>query len=869
MKASAKIILLMGFLGLSFFVSTGFSSVQYVSATQRTSINYQTEHYTNQYSFNDIRDMLRSNSAIGTKRVYRPDDSPKTYHLQANQLFTDLDSLYTRSGATTPAHTSLITSSRPIDQQIVIVLMGDGFTASQIGNWPNPMSGTFLYSAYGVANTIISMYPFSLFRDYFTIYAAHVISTQSGIAVGPVPFAGTYLGTHLLQAWNLRMTRVTRALQISHGISSQAIMTQVIANTTIGGGVAYWATANQNNINTVGVSTRFTNTVIAGWNRPAYHSIVIHEIGHNFGQLVDEHATGFGAPNLAHANMASSSDTDSQLKWGHWLGHDGIKRRTENAPNGFMFPSTNHTCKMQGWRATFCAVCRAELVRRMALISRETFQSGRLPNGSIRPSPSEFVKPVSANRVLPYAFNGNKILQNITIQANQTEIGNFAFLGATGLRTITNRATVPQLINNTTFAGVNRADVKVIVPTGTTHAYRDAGWTEFIIVERHILIAQQGTFTALASDKEINLRSGNDTTFTVVIHAGSEQLARLSFESRGDSTLVSSCSRWQSNSALNQVHVFSTIRITFRQNYFSIVAPGTSLANVQFPLDKVATLVATTIDFGPLETMNSIAGHNLTWEKPLDLGRYTLDWRTGWANFGLDLVGNYNTVLVRFFGNNSQYQYIRLIGNGSGRTTHISSSWFSVFSGNIQLLPGGARIYATESTGFRLQFIGSITQSFAFAFPITGISVEATWVNTESSRIRGLPFSFEPIQWSNHLAPGRYTMDAFDTSLSLFGNNNDIQINFHLWDGRHLFIRFTGHGAFTRITGNWATINGDVNLTAGMIRSGFASFNLYIPGHFTGNLNLGSSLRHTTIEVARTPLRSNTISGNLIGFVPW
>lgn len=63
------------------------------------------------------------------------------------------------------------------------------------------------------------------------------------------------------------------------------------------------------------------------------------------------------------------------------------------------------------------------------------------------------------------------------------EIGDFAFIGAIGLRTIVNQSTTPQQINSTTFAGLDRSSITVYVPTGRTVAYRAAGWTGFIISE--------------------------------------------------------------------------------------------------------------------------------------------------------------------------------------------------------------------------------------------------------------------------------------------------------------------------------------------------------------------------------------------------
>ena len=496
------------------------------ASSQDAEVDEVDEYQRASYTLNEIRVMLQQGDAIGYKRVYRPNAGPSTYEIPAEDLVEIFgepiaaNNIQALNNFTYNVRT-IWGEGRDCSESIVLVLLGDGFTAGneygQVGDYRNPGEGTFLYSAHEFAETLTSMYPFSLFSDVFKIYAVETPSAQQGIRVGtfesPIdaPYPGTYLGTYLEVPWFLGMTRSQHALDISEWVSTNAIMTQVIANTRVGGGVAYWTPANYENRNSVGISTRFTDTFILGWSRPAYHSIVVHEIGHNFGLLVDEHAYGFGSPNTAHANMARATDTNEQLKWGHWYGHAGITRRTVDAPAGYIFPSTNWTCKMQGWEATLCAVCRAELTRRMAMISGETFEAGRRPNGTVRP-PTNSVEVTSPNnRILPYAFNGNVSLETITIPASVNSIGDFAFIGTTSLRTILNLSITPQLINDTTFAGVARSAVEVHIPAGTTQAFIAAGWEGFMLLEvgnnpvTDIAIQTQPTTLTYTAGQTLNL----------------------------------------------------------------------------------------------------------------------------------------------------------------------------------------------------------------------------------------------------------------------------------------------------------------------------------------------------------------------------
>jgi len=107
---------------------------------------------------------------------------------------------------------------------------------------------------------------------------------------------------------------------------------------------------------------------------------------------------------------------------------------------------------------TFCHVCSEHLVRRFA------------PNRT------------DDTRIRSYAYAGDTSFQ-IGIPDVVTAIGDFAFIGASGLETVINHSISPQQINDTTFAGLNRGNIEVFIPVGTTLAYRSAGWTDFILRE--------------------------------------------------------------------------------------------------------------------------------------------------------------------------------------------------------------------------------------------------------------------------------------------------------------------------------------------------------------------------------------------------
>jgi len=401
--------------------------------------------------------------------------------------------------------------------------MGDGFTAAQYGTWPNPAQGTVLWHADRARAAMKATPPFNLFAHLFTVYVVHV-DTPSGQAglLGTVNSARWYTGGNITSTQQLIRSMAT----IPTGLTASNItMIQVLVNARDGTGHAQmtWSYGLTNPINIARTSLRFEAIsninwweIIPGgenvvWPRDetvptqhsgrAWHGTIIHEFGHSFGKLVDEHSdqVSWGEH---FANSTSSAIADNVVKWRHWFGHERVATTPTRFPNGWAVPAVvsniqgESGCLMRAsWGyGYFCGVCRAELIRRMVLVqplaTRETFH-GRSPTGAMPNTPTVTIQQ-GANippRILDSAFHGNTSLHTVTIPASVTEIQNFAFLGATGLRVINNNATTPQQINRYTFAAsgvtnnnpnqLNRANIRVNIPEGTYAAYRAAGWTGF------------------------------------------------------------------------------------------------------------------------------------------------------------------------------------------------------------------------------------------------------------------------------------------------------------------------------------------------------------------------------------------------------
>lgn len=229
---------------------------------------------------------------------------------------------------------------------INLVIMGDGFTASQI---PSFNAQAIVFKDY-----FLGMKPFLYYNNYFNIFTIKVISAETGIKHPntasdctnlPISNPNNYFGTtfdfggiHRLPV-PLLEDKVAQVLADHFPDYDQAI---IMANSPEYGGSG----------GPVSVTTL----------NSASKEISIHELGHSFGQLADEYWSGI---QFAHecANMTADNNP-ATIRWKPWLTSGtgiGINQFT-----GFnWFKPTNNTCKMQLLNVPFCAVCEEAIIERI------------------------------------------------------------------------------------------------------------------------------------------------------------------------------------------------------------------------------------------------------------------------------------------------------------------------------------------------------------------------------------------------------------------------------------------------------------------------------------------------------------------------
>lgn len=269
-----------------------------------------------------------------------------------------------------------IIENGPRDKRINMVVLGDGFTSSQ--------QGTFIADATVLVNYIFNKAPFNQYKNYFNVYAVKVISAESGLKhpgtatdvtepVFAVSNPNNFLGT----TFDVGVHRCVYS-------NSTNKVTQVLASNIPDFDIAF-VLGNSPEYGGCGGTYAFLS------NHPNATEIVVHELGHSFGNLADEYwFSGTGES----PNKTKTSDPATN-RWKNWIGTNNVGIFPyEESPTWFR-PHQN--CEMRYLDREFCPVCKQQLVERV-----HTLQN---PIDSFAPSNAS-----SINLTGPINFNVTEIL---------------------------------------------------------------------------------------------------------------------------------------------------------------------------------------------------------------------------------------------------------------------------------------------------------------------------------------------------------------------------------------------------------------------------------------------------------------------------
>jgi hypothetical protein len=208
-----------------------------------------------------------------------------------------------------PAAAMTLTNSLgPVNpaNRVDIVYVGDGYTAAEIAAYVTHVDA--------IQPTFFNKEPFDTYENYFTVHRVDVVSNESG--VDNDPNQGVERDTAMdMQYWcngteRLLCVSVFKATSFANN-APDVDQIVAIANSSKYGGAGY----SSSNLGTAAATNG------------AAIEIVLHELGHSFGNLADEYTYGGrqtyqgGEPGSANLSILNSTQMANQMaKWFRWLG---------------------------------------------------------------------------------------------------------------------------------------------------------------------------------------------------------------------------------------------------------------------------------------------------------------------------------------------------------------------------------------------------------------------------------------------------------------------------------------------------------------------------------------------------------------------
>lgn len=391
------------------------------------------------------------------------------------------------------------------DKRINIAVLGDGFTTAQLPS--------FVTSAQNTVNYLFTKSPYTEYKNYFNAYAIKVVSAESGVKhpgtatdvsepVFPVANPNNYFsssfdnGVHRCYYGNT--TKVTQVLASN---LPDFDMAYILGNTPEYGGCGgTYAFASLNS---------------------SANEIVVHELGHSFGNLADEYwfsGTGERANKTQNSNPAT-------IKWANWVGLNGVGVYPHAESPTWYRP--HQSCEMRYLNQQFCSVCKEAIIEKIhGLVS---------PVDSYTPANSS---PVNANANVTFTVTEILPIPNTLV--------NSWTLNGTALSSTSNSLTItPGQLNNgsnTLIFSVNDNNPLVKVNNHSTIHFTNVTWTlnktilgtsEVKAVERRFVIYPN------PADNEFYIKGKQDFSknVNVMLYDISGKLIPVKSELRDSSTI--------------------------------------------------------------------------------------------------------------------------------------------------------------------------------------------------------------------------------------------------------------------------------------------------------------------------------------------
>ena len=225
-------------------------------------------------------------------------------------------------------------------ENFVIVIMGDGYTASQ--------REQFVEDATKKAQGMLTWSPYKEYSDRINIYGIPAVSNESGISV----YGGKSVDTYFhIRVWGKAAVFSNDGDELAKALRQELEENYLDAGATVG---TIHMLSNADGSYGASINSLFSFSANSDENSNG--TAMAHEIAHSIGGLGDEYERYTNKP-----NTSDTTDPDT-IKWSKLLGFRGVgitMAGTETA----VAPSRE--CMMRWLGQPFCEVCKMELARKL------------------------------------------------------------------------------------------------------------------------------------------------------------------------------------------------------------------------------------------------------------------------------------------------------------------------------------------------------------------------------------------------------------------------------------------------------------------------------------------------------------------------
>lgn len=225
-------------------------------------------------------------------------------------------------------------------ENFVIVIMGDGYTASQ--------REQFVEDATKKAQGMLTWSPYKEYSDRINIYGIPAVSNESGISV----YGGKSVDTYFhIRVWGKAAVFSNDGAELAKALRQELEENYLDAGATVG---TIHMLSNADGSYGASINSLFSFSANSDENSNG--TAMAHEIAHSIGGLGDEYERYTNKP-----NTSDTTDPDT-IKWSKLLGFRGVGVTMAGTEIAF---APSRECMMRWLGQPFCEVCKMELARKL------------------------------------------------------------------------------------------------------------------------------------------------------------------------------------------------------------------------------------------------------------------------------------------------------------------------------------------------------------------------------------------------------------------------------------------------------------------------------------------------------------------------